>query len=188
MSPSVAKGLLNLRELDIGNCQSMEEVITEGEGVMTLFPLLEKLNLTELPKLGHFFLTENALKFPFLKKVEIYDCPKMKTFVQHGISVSLESDDEVNVMFNSKVFCPNLEKLHISMAQSIMARGLLNLRSLEIKDCHSMEKVIREEEQQGEGIMTLFPLLEELKLQTLPKLGHFFLTENALKFSNMEYL
>ncbi|KAG5577432.1 hypothetical protein H5410_057566 [Solanum commersonii] len=57
MSPSVAKGLLNLRKLEIEDCQSMEEVIPKGEGIMTLFPLLKYLILSQLPKLGHFFLT-----------------------------------------------------------------------------------------------------------------------------------
>uniref|UniRef100_A0A3Q7J5T8 Disease resistance protein At4g27190-like leucine-rich repeats domain-containing protein n=1 Tax=Solanum lycopersicum TaxID=4081 RepID=A0A3Q7J5T8_SOLLC len=219
MSRSVASDHLNLRRLDIEYCHSMEEVIREdeqqGEGIMTLFPMLEVLKLHTLPKLGHFFLTEHPLKFPFLKDVTIYHCSEMKTFVKQGISVSLESDDEVKVMFNSKVFCPNLEKLYMSGANSInalfsyqlpasyfskleilqvhfcgklrnlmsqsVARGLLNLRRLEIKDCYSMKEVIREEEQQGEGIMTLFPLLEKLKLQRLPKLEHFFLTEQALQ-------
>uniref|UniRef100_M1DZQ2 Cc-nbs-lrr resistance protein n=1 Tax=Solanum tuberosum TaxID=4113 RepID=M1DZQ2_SOLTU len=92
MSPSVAKGLLNLKVLHIINCESMEEVITkeeqQGEGIMTLFPLLDRLELCKLPKLGHFFLTNHALEFPFLRNVEIGDCPEMKTFVQQGISVS----------------------------------------------------------------------------------------------------
>ena len=41
----------------------------------------------------------------------------------------------------------------------------------------SMEKVITQEEQQGEEIMNdelLFPLLEELQLEGLPKLGISF--------------
>ena len=63
-----------------------------------------------------------------------------------------------------------------------VARGLLNLRSLGIEECASMEEVISKEEQQGEEIMTLFPLLNELKLKELPKLVHFFLTEHPLKF------
>uniref|UniRef100_A0A0V0GSM7 Putative disease resistance protein RPS2-like n=1 Tax=Solanum chacoense TaxID=4108 RepID=A0A0V0GSM7_SOLCH len=99
MSPSVAKGLLNLQVLWIQHCQSMEEVITKGEGIMTLFPRLEKLSC-QLPKLGHFFLTEHALEFPLLRIVSIRDCPGMKTFVQLGISVStpiLKCDDEVKV-------------------------------------------------------------------------------------------
>ncbi|XP_015160975.1 uncharacterized protein [Solanum tuberosum] len=78
----------------------MEEVITKGEGIMTLFPRLKCLGLNYLPKLGHFFLTEHALEFPFLNYVNIRGCPEMKTFVQQRISVStpiLKCDDEVKV-------------------------------------------------------------------------------------------
>jgi len=121
MSPSMSRCLLNLRTLNIENCESMEEVITEeehqGEEMTNepLFPLLQMLSLQRLPKLGHFFLTKNALKFPFLIQVIIISCPEMKTFVQQGVYVgttslkSVNSDDEVKVvdlnkaMFNSKV-------------------------------------------------------------------------------------
>ncbi|XP_049405412.1 uncharacterized protein LOC125868889 [Solanum stenotomum] len=234
MSPSMSRCLLNLRTLNIRDCKSMEEVITEeehqGEEMTNdpLFPLLEKLILHRLPKLGHFFLTKHALKFPFLIEVNIFKCPEMKTFVQQGVYVgttslkSVNNDDEVkvvdlnNAMFNSKVSCPNLEKLSIDGANSIsalcshqlpidyftklqtlvvsecgklrnlmslsVAKGLLNLQRLHIEQCESMEEVIVTEEQQGEGIMTLFPLLEDLDLCKLPKLGHFFLTECTLEF------
>ncbi|KAH0683032.1 hypothetical protein KY290_021615 [Solanum tuberosum] len=230
MSPSVARGVFNLRILKIDGCQSMEEVITEeeqqGEEIMTnepLFPLLQELRLQSLPWLGHFFVTKHALEFPFLREVTIHDCREMETFVQQGF-VSLErvnNDDEVNnkVMFNSKVSFPSLEELYINGANSIsdlcsyqlptahfskleilnvkecaklrnlmspsVARGVLNLRILEINDCQSMEEAITEEEQEEEEIMTnepLFPLLEELKLQRLPKLRHFFLAKRALEF------
>ncbi|KAK4716337.1 hypothetical protein R3W88_014675 [Solanum pinnatisectum] len=83
MSPSMARGVLNLRILKIGYYESLEEVITEeeqhGEEVMPLFPLLEKLELCRLPKLGHFFLTEHSLKFLFLRVVEISNYPEMET-------------------------------------------------------------------------------------------------------------
>ncbi|WMV31116.1 hypothetical protein MTR67_024501 [Solanum verrucosum] len=74
----------------------MEEVITKGEGIMTLFPRLERLYLVDLPKLGNFFLTEHALEFPFLREVYIYNCPEMKTFVKQGISVTTPSLKSVN--------------------------------------------------------------------------------------------
>ncbi|KAK6779065.1 hypothetical protein RDI58_025783 [Solanum bulbocastanum] len=213
----------------------MEEVITEekeqGEGIMTLFPRLEVLKLCKLPKLGHFFLTECTLEFPFLIKVEIDDCPEMNMFVQQGIFMSTPSLESVNndddvkavdlnkVVFNSKVSCSSLENLSIIRANSItslfsrqlpiepyfsklqtlevercgklrnlmsplVSRGLLNLRTLKIENCESMEEVITEEEHQGEEITNepLFPLLEKLNLQWLPKLGHFFLTKHALEF------
>ncbi|PHT71503.1 hypothetical protein T459_26607 [Capsicum annuum] len=102
MSPSVARGLVNLQRLRIIGCQSMEEVITEeeqqGDEIMCndpLFPRLEKLKLENLPKLGHIILTKQALEFPFLGEVEIHKCPEMKTFVQQG-SVSTPSLKNVN--------------------------------------------------------------------------------------------
>ncbi|PHT43435.1 hypothetical protein CQW23_17460 [Capsicum baccatum] len=102
MSPSVARGLLNLRKLRIEECLSMKEVITEeeqqGKEIManeSLFPVLEELILWTLPKLGHFFLTKRTLEFPFLRKMWIHDCPEMKMFVQQG-SVSTSSLEIVN--------------------------------------------------------------------------------------------
>ncbi|PHU14836.1 hypothetical protein BC332_16041 [Capsicum chinense] len=120
MSPSVARGLLNLRTLWIEDCQSMEEVITEqqGEEIVTyepLFPVLEELSLYHLPKLGHLILTRHVLEFPFLKEVVSDECPEMKAFIQQGTvsTLNLESvnnDNELKVvdlnkvMFNSKVY------------------------------------------------------------------------------------
>ncbi|PHT71502.1 hypothetical protein T459_26606 [Capsicum annuum] len=60
-----------------------------------LFPRLDKLELENLPKLGHIILTKQALEFPFLREVEIHKCPEMKTFVQQG-SVSTPSLKNVN--------------------------------------------------------------------------------------------
>ncbi|PHT35791.1 hypothetical protein CQW23_23491 [Capsicum baccatum] len=101
MSPSVARGVLNLRILRISRCPSVEEVIKEeeqqGEEMTNerLFPLLEELCLYGLPKLRRFILTKYALKFPFLRDAKIVDCPEMKTFVQQG-SVSSASIERVN--------------------------------------------------------------------------------------------
>ncbi|PHT96936.1 hypothetical protein BC332_34139 [Capsicum chinense] len=237
MSPSVARGLLNLRTLLIQECQSMEEVITEEEQqvkeIVTnepLFPRLEVLKLYSFPKLGHFILTRHALEFSFLREVDINEGPKMKTFMQQETVSTLHAkvclnDDELKVvdlnepMFNSKVSCPNLKELELNGANCItalcfhqlsmgyfskleklevrrcgelrnlmspsVARGLLNLRKLWIKSCQSMEEVITEEEQEGDEIMwnePLFPRLEDLYLNDLPKLGHFILTKQALEF------
>ncbi|PHU05992.1 hypothetical protein BC332_26814 [Capsicum chinense] len=207
MSPSVARGLLSLRKLRIEECQSMEEVITEdqeqqGEQIMIepLFLVLEVVILDMLPKLRHFFLTKYTLEFPFLRALQIHVCPEMKKFVQQG-SVNIPSLLELAGANCITSLCTHqlpmgyfskLEKLVVRkcgelrnlMSQS-MARGLLNLRTLRILECQLMEEVITEEEQQGEEIMTnepLFPVLEELKLYDLPKLGHFILTKHVVEF------
>ncbi|KAM3339471.1 hypothetical protein P3S68_029340 [Capsicum galapagoense] len=180
----------------------MEEVITEeeqqGEEMSNapLFPQLEELRLYNLPKLGHFFQTKRVLEFPFLKELKIRKCPEMKTFLQQGFvycpsleklfinganSITALCSHQLPTAYFSKLEILEVrscEKLRNLMTPSV-ARGLLNLRTLSIKNCQ-MEEVITEEEPQGEEIMTnepLFPRLEELI-----KLGHFILTKHALKF------
>ena len=66
-----------------------------------------------------------------------------------------------------------------------VARSVLNLQILSIEACQSMEEVITEEEQLVQEMTTkpLFPRLEKLVLEELPKLGHFFLTKHALEFT-----
>ncbi|KAF3665662.1 putative disease resistance protein-like, partial [Capsicum annuum] len=133
MPPSVARGLLNLRTLLIEDCQSMEEVITEeeqrgGEIVCNepLFPPLEKLELDNLRKLGHFILMKGALEFPFLIEVMILKCPEMGTVSTLNLE-SVSDDDELKVVdlnkaiFNSKISCPSLEKLSVNAANNITA-------------------------------------------------------------------
>ncbi|KAM3339429.1 hypothetical protein P3S68_029298 [Capsicum galapagoense] len=168
MSPSVARGLLNLRMLYIGYCQSIEEVITEeeqqGDEIMChepLFPRLEKLKLHNLLKLGHFILTKHALKFPFLKEVDIRVCLKMKAFIQQGsVSTpsleSVNSDDELKVvdlnkaMFNSKVSCPNLKVLKLYEAYSISSlcshqlptAYFSKLETLEVNNCGKLRNLM----------------------------------------------
>ncbi|KAH0672653.1 hypothetical protein KY290_024890 [Solanum tuberosum] len=88
-------------------CLSMEEVITkeeqQGERILTLFPLLEKLELYRVPKLAHFFLTECALEIPCLEEVRIHDCPEMKTFIKQETSVSTPCLKSVNNDYRVKV-------------------------------------------------------------------------------------
>ncbi|KAH0724999.1 hypothetical protein KY284_000864 [Solanum tuberosum] len=91
----------------------MEEVIIkeeQKEGIITLFPRLQKLSLRNLPKLGHFFMTNNALEFPFLRSVDIYDCPEMKMFIQQEISVSTPILESVNFPFNYEVKVDDMNK------------------------------------------------------------------------------
>ncbi|XP_047253805.1 uncharacterized protein LOC124887915 [Capsicum annuum] len=105
-----------------------------------------------------------------------------------------------------QVSCLNLEVLSICAANSITVlcshqlptayfnkleklKSFLNLRKLWIISCQSMGEVITEEEQQGEEIMTnesLFPRLENLYLNDLPKLGHFILTKRAHEFPSLK--
>uniref|UniRef100_M1ATA9 Leucine-rich repeat n=1 Tax=Solanum tuberosum TaxID=4113 RepID=M1ATA9_SOLTU len=145
----------------------MEEVITkeeqqQGDGIMNLFPLLEELELCRLPKLGHFFLTECTLEFPFLREVKIDDCPEMNTFPQQRISVSTPCLESVNNDYEVKVVgfvllsytehlqvsCPSLEKLSISSADSISSLFshqlpyFSKLQTLEVENCVKLRNLM----------------------------------------------
>ncbi|OIT34596.1 putative disease resistance protein [Nicotiana attenuata] len=207
MSPSVARGLLNLRMLEIEACPSMEEVITQDEPgeEMTkesLFPRLEKLQLDHVQKLRHFFLTEHALEFQLLREVKIYICPKMETFVLESVSCPFLEElevigaDSITALWSHRfptVDFSKLEKLKVfgcdklrNLMPPSVARGVLNLRVLEIEDCPSMEEVITKEEQGVEITnASIFPHLEKLEIIKLPKLGYFILTVHALLFPNL---
>ncbi|KAM3288865.1 hypothetical protein P3S67_022295 [Capsicum chacoense] len=65
-----------------------------------------------------------------------------------------------------------------------VARGVLKLRKLKIENCPLMEEVITAAEEEGKEMSNepLFPLLENLCLYELSKLGHFFRTKRALEF------
>ncbi|XP_076881077.1 disease resistance protein UNI-like [Bidens hawaiensis] len=87
---SVAKGLVNLKYLNITSCESLVVVISAGDeqrgGSKTematkdlniVFPLT-KIYLQMLPKLESFYSGRSIIKYPSLKFVAAYGCPNME--------------------------------------------------------------------------------------------------------------
>ncbi|KAE8724280.1 putative Disease resistance protein family [Hibiscus syriacus] len=76
----------NLRSISLSHCAKMEEILSEGrvgevaDVVGILYPApflkLEIIFLCELPELKSIHW--DALPFPCLKSISIYDCPKLK--------------------------------------------------------------------------------------------------------------
>ncbi|PHT37368.1 hypothetical protein CQW23_25068 [Capsicum baccatum] len=159
-----------LETLDVRNCGELRNLMSlavakeeeqQREEIMTnepLFPRLEMLILEKLPRLRHFILTKRTLEFPFLKVVQIHDCPEMKTFVQQGsVSTpslnSMNNDDEVKVvdtMFNSKVSCLNLKELDLAGANCItslcthqLPMGYFSkIEKLEVRRCGELRNLM----------------------------------------------
>ncbi|CAK9153813.1 unnamed protein product [Ilex paraguariensis] len=83
VAPSKLLPMLHyLRELIVEECDLVEEVLeqVEDSGGKVMFPYVQTLRLAHLPNLKSFYLGNHALEWPFLKKVEFEDCPKMQTF------------------------------------------------------------------------------------------------------------
>ncbi|OMO84661.1 Disease resistance protein [Corchorus capsularis] len=86
----IAKSLVQLEEMEISNCNSIEEVIQGRNGddeygaLMNdeiYFPQLKLLKLLYLPTIESFCSSENfTFHFPSLESVVVEDCPNMKMF------------------------------------------------------------------------------------------------------------
>ncbi|XP_044477802.1 probable disease resistance protein At4g27220 isoform X3 [Mangifera indica] len=85
LTPSIAKKLVQLREMRIRYCRIMTEIVSnKTEDVAAedeiVFGKLKLLSLEDLQNLTCFYSGNYALKFPSLEELTVYNCPMMKTF------------------------------------------------------------------------------------------------------------
>ncbi|TXG55671.1 hypothetical protein EZV62_020927 [Acer yangbiense] len=85
-SPSIAKGLVQLRTLEVKLCGTLEEIISDekaqtgGSTDRITFPSLYQIDLGELDSLACFCARRCTIEFPALESLDIQKCPKMETF------------------------------------------------------------------------------------------------------------
>ncbi|XP_044477768.1 uncharacterized protein LOC123205035 isoform X2 [Mangifera indica] len=85
LTPSIAKNLVQLREMTIGRCKMMAEIVSnKTEDVAAedeiVFGKLKLLSLEDLQNLICFYSGNYALKFPSLEELTVDECPMMMTF------------------------------------------------------------------------------------------------------------
>ncbi|KAG6678692.1 hypothetical protein I3842_14G093600 [Carya illinoinensis] len=83
-SPSIAKLLVKLEEIEVIRCDEMEEILAkarENEKRDVTFPKVHTLSLEFLPKLECFCVEANAFEWPSLTTVTVVGCDKLKMFV-----------------------------------------------------------------------------------------------------------
>ncbi|KAK1568104.1 hypothetical protein Q3G72_020641 [Acer saccharum] len=85
-TPSIAKGLVQLRTLEVKLCRTLEEIIsyekaeTGGSTDRITFPSLYQIDLGELDSLTCFCARRCTIEFPALELLDIESCLKMETF------------------------------------------------------------------------------------------------------------
>ncbi|KAL9451053.1 hypothetical protein AB3S75_012745 [Citrus x aurantiifolia] len=83
---SASESLVNLERMKVADCKMIEEIIQlqVGEEVKgcIVFEKMNYLTLDCLPSLTSFCSSNYTLQFPFLQKVVVRQCPKMKIFSQ----------------------------------------------------------------------------------------------------------
>ncbi|XP_042754871.2 uncharacterized protein LOC111917409 isoform X1 [Lactuca sativa] len=94
-SSCMVGSLLQLQELKISDCKSMDVIVKQVEDSETrpttevVFPCLKSITLEKLPNLKGFCLGKVAFEWPLLDTLEIKDCPQITVFT-NGQSTTLE--------------------------------------------------------------------------------------------------
>ncbi|CAK7340829.1 unnamed protein product [Dovyalis caffra] len=147
ISSNLLLSLNNLEELDVRNCESLEEVfnlegLNSDQGHVGLLSKLERFQLIDLLKLRNVWNERLHRIFDFrgLKLLKVHNCRSLKN-----------------------IFTPSI------------AAVLVQLQELEVKWCPMIEEIITkglEEEVKTEKI--IFPQLNSIILESLPNLTSFY--------------
>ncbi|EOY13028.1 Nbs-lrr resistance protein [Theobroma cacao] len=105
----VLQNLQNLEEIEVRNCERMEEIIaSEKEGmstknnVMFTLPKLRKLKLYNLPELKSICKTNEVMACDSLQGIEIMYCPKLKRIPIHPPCLSLTIVNHLLLLISKK--------------------------------------------------------------------------------------
>ncbi|XP_052113042.1 uncharacterized protein LOC107473399 isoform X3 [Arachis duranensis] len=91
---STAKCLVQLKELCISNCEALESLMVDyqphdDDHDVIKFEKLEKLSLSQIPKLESFYKGNSTLNFPSLKEVEVTKCNRLEYMFTFSTAKSL---------------------------------------------------------------------------------------------------
>ncbi|KAG4127693.1 hypothetical protein ERO13_D10G230651v2 [Gossypium hirsutum] len=197
----LVKDLVQLRRLEILDCNMMEQVIFtdglveehQGRNQMLFFEL-ELLWLKDLPKLTSFCF-ENCFEFQCLTDLELTNCPLLKTFItkcvsedepeigQHVQASNLEVHN--SSLLNEKVVFPSLEKLRIqncdSLEQIIELQGVI---ADESQSTSAAQSIMAE----TETTKFVFPKLINLGLDKVPRLKSFYSRMHTTQWPSLKQM
>ncbi|KAL4609891.1 hypothetical protein ACB092_08G013900 [Castanea dentata] len=198
--PFVARGLLQLQEMVISKCSIMGAIVVErsedytedNDGMKDIIELQQLCSLTlkDLPKLRSFYsqgktrpstsssamptniepLFNQKVSFPNLQTLELNSINDVEK-IWHDQLLPRASSCFQNLRKMVLYDCGNLKYL----LSSSMARSLLQLQVLYVKGCLSVEEVLLTEELDSKErrMEKMFPKLEYISLESLPKLVRF---------------
>ncbi|XP_022718853.1 disease resistance protein At4g27190-like [Durio zibethinus] len=133
LSSSMVQSFVQLKMLQITNCEMVEEVIVAEEEKISkmIFPKLESLQLYDLPKLTSF-CSETSIEFSSLSELYIRNCPCLKMFISGFINAGMtegkeamknnseeNTHTEIPVLFDERVAFPMLNRLDIYKMASL---------------------------------------------------------------------
>nr|XP_029152490.1 uncharacterized protein LOC114926149 [Arachis hypogaea] len=82
LSPSIARGLSQLQEFSVHECEELEKIMSDEESIHNVkiieFPSLQWLTLYQLPSLGCFCSSSYHFELPSCHDIIIKECPKIE--------------------------------------------------------------------------------------------------------------
>ncbi|XWS73626.1 hypothetical protein CRYUN_Cryun02cG0144700 [Craigia yunnanensis] len=196
LSFSIAKGLLQLQEIEVVDCKNMVEIIAEGRGsdvgeneaTTTIeFGQLKLLSLQQLPKLISFnsssttvALFNHRVTFPNLQNLKLSSITTSQIWQEQLLSVPTCIQNLTSITVEG---CGNLKFL---LSYS-MVNSLEQLIHLEISECKLIEEIVKEMTGEEGMEKILFPKLNSLKIKGLPKLTRFC-SGKTVQFSSLKQL
>ncbi|KAJ8760387.1 hypothetical protein K2173_015054 [Erythroxylum novogranatense] len=180
---SMFRGLLQLQEMKITDCQVMEEIVTCGDDNQVTaefnFSQLRSLELKYLPKLMNFCSntrrvsaasqeTTLATSTPFLNDKALKTCSIVSQQLPRPSVYPLEITCFQNLTFLRIKGCHNLTYLLSSSAST----RLVKLKRFEVHKCNLIKEVLTVLGEERTDTL-LFPELEFLSLKDLPNLTRF---------------
>ncbi|KEH19446.1 Rpp4C4, putative [Medicago truncatula] len=155
--PNLLEVLMNLEELDVENCNSLEAVFDlkdefAKEIVVQNSTQLKKLKLSNLPKLKHVWKVDPhyTMRFQNLSDVSVGDCESL-----------------------------------ISLFPLSVARDMKQLQSLRVSKC-GIQEIVGKEEGTNEIVKFVFPQLTSITLHCLTKLKAFFDGGHSLQCKSLK--
>ncbi|KAG8650650.1 hypothetical protein MANES_07G062348v8 [Manihot esculenta] len=206
-SLSTAKCLLQLQEMEVVDCPKMEAIVideSENSNEVLEFNRLSSLNLQNLPNLRTFhskmkaplkieeFLSQQQSDTHLSLFSRTVSFPNLKDLRLHSVSCEKIWHDQLSATSSKleRLFVKDCNELKHLFTASIVKR-LLQLNTLNISYCSSMEEIILTEEfieEEDERMnQILFPKLDELQLWNLPKLIRFCIGYQ-IEFQSLRYL
>ncbi|KAG7011006.1 putative disease resistance protein, partial [Cucurbita argyrosperma subsp. argyrosperma] len=166
------------------------------------FPELKHLSITRGNNLEALWHSDGLASNSFskLQTVRIESCKRLRFMFPSNTSARLESLERIEVkkcgnlkrLLPSSVLFWSLSELSVEKCNGMMnlfsltvAKGLVNLWSIEVRCCRGMRSVVAAEEEQG-GVV--FRGLRRVRLDWLPELVSFYGGKCRVKFPRLDRL
>ncbi|XP_052880953.1 probable disease resistance protein At4g27220 [Gossypium arboreum] len=174
LTPLIVENLVQLTTMKVSDCTEMTEIVTnEGDYHQTIVVRkLKCLEISDLQRLTSFCPGSYTFNFPCLEEVVVERCPRLKGGFNSPFDLNISDTFPKLIEIWKRnpqeiLESKNLGRIEIYKCSSLkyifapsMLFSLKQLEQIEVKECNTMEQVIREDEE-GVTIHTL----------TLPKLS-----------------